>query len=201
MNNGESIVLNLAERYAAAFGLAFMHRAGYAIINKENGLFDARLFDFSDGSFENVVFSYRDVSLEFRTMLEGDSSGIFAPPVFLEFSRAKHFVKTEVNGSNYTVVERWGTKPYKVAVSGLIVDMEEHRYPAQKIEQLHRLFEHNGIINVVGEQFYDKDIESIYLDDVSIKPLEGFADTVQIRLSATAIRELHFDLINPGIDV
>ncbi len=201
MNNGQSIVINLSERYAAAFGLAALHKAGYAVINKEKGRYSSQLFDWSDSDFERVTFEYAKERLEFAKMLGGDSSNIFAPPLMMTFSRAKHLIETEVNGSEYTVVERWGTKPYSIDIRGILVDMDEHQYPAEKIRQLHRFFEHNGIVKVAGAQFDDKEIDSIYIKDVRISPVEGFADTIQISLSANAIRELHFDLINPEADV
>lgn len=201
MDNGQSIVINLSERYAAAFGLAALHKAGYAIINKEKGKYYAQLFGGSDSEFERVTFEYGGETLEFYKMLEGDSSDIFAPPLIMTFSRSKHLIETKVNGSEYSVVERWGTKPYDTEIRGILVDMEEHQYPAEKVRRLHRFFEHNGIVKVSGAQFDDKEIDSIYIKSVRISPVEGFADTVQISLSATAIRELHFDLVNPDDDV
>lgn len=201
VKNGQSVVLNLSERYAAAFGLAALHKVGYAVINRTGIGHSAQLFDWTNADFERTVFEYENERLEFFKMLRGDSSGIFAPPLIVSFSRSKHLVETEVNGSEYTVIERWGTKPYNVTIRGILVDMDEHVYPAEKIRQLHRFFEHNGIVKVTGAQFEDKEIDSIYIKDVSITPIEGFADTVQISLSAKAIRELHFDLINPEADV
>ncbi len=198
MQDVQSIVINLAERYASAFGLAALQKSGFAVVGKdEESNYSVQLFGSSDAEFERTIFEYNNERLEFYKMLGGDSSGIFAPPLILSFSRPKHLIETEVNGSEYTVIERWGTKPYNINIRGILVNMEEHTYPAEKIRKLHRFFEHNGIVSVTGAQFEDKEIDSIYIKDVSITPVEGFADTVQISLSAKAIRELHFSLLDP----
>lgn len=76
-----------------------------------------------------------------------------------------------------------------------MVDIENHNYPDSQIQQIVTLFEHNDIIKVVGAQFYDKGIDSIYIDSITINPKEGYSDTVAYTLSAKSAKEVTFNLL------
>lgn len=198
MNNGESIVINLAARYAAAFGIVAVSNAMHqVVVTKEDNKYGVDYFS-NDSDFQKVIFEYDKTKLEFNSMINGGETSVFAPPPTLSFSRQKNLVETEINGSDTVVIERWGTKQWDISVQGILVDMDDHRYPDSEIQKIVQLFEHNGIIKVVGEQFYDKGIDSIYIQSVDIRGVEGYSDTIQYTISAKSIKEVGFNLLNDG---
>ncbi|ROH98283.1 hypothetical protein EGI16_21640 [Chryseobacterium sp. G0240] len=204
MTNGESIVINLAARYAAAFGImAINNRINQAVINREDNQYNVEVYEDFDPDFEAVIMSYgparNPTKLKFAKMLEGSGDGsIYAPPLMMNFSRGKNLIETQVSGGDMVVIERWGTKPWDIEIRGILVDVENRSYPTDKIETLCRFFEYNNTIAVEGIQFIEKNITSIYLKDVSITSVEGFQDTIQFTLSASSINEVNFTLLNPN---
>lgn len=203
MTNGESIVINLAARYAAAFGImAISNKINQVVVTQEDNKYNVEVYEDFDPDFEEVKFSFGDsnnpTDLFFAKMLEGSGDDtIYAPPLMMNFSREKSLIETQVSGGDAIVIERWGTKPWNIEIRGVLIDVENRKYPSKKIEQLCRLFEHNNTIAVIGQQFYEKNIKNIYLKDVSITPVEGFQDTMQFTLNASSINEVGFTLINP----
>ncbi|GIJ95150.1 hypothetical protein CAPN002_23680 [Capnocytophaga stomatis] len=198
MNNGESIVINLAARYAAAFGIVAVSNAMHqVVVTKEDNKYGVDYFS-NDSDFQKVIFEYDKTKLEFNSMINGGETSVFAPPPTLSFSRQKNLVETEISGSDTVVIERWGTKQWDISVQGILVDMDNHRYPDSEIQDIVQLFEYNGIIKVVGEQFYDKGIDSIYIQSVDIRGVEGYSDTIQYTISAKSIKEVGFNLLNDG---
>jgi hypothetical protein len=194
----ESIVLNLAARYAAAFGaMAINRQINQAVISHDENKYEVTFFDDFDNAFEEMTFEYEGEKLHFANMLLGDGSSIYAPPLLINFTREKQLIETDVSGSDNVVVERWGTRPYKLDIRGILVDVSGRTYPHEKITQLHRFFEYNGVVKVVGDQFYDKDIDSVYFKSMSIRPVEGFQDTMRFQLTAQSIKEVNYSLINP----
>lgn len=203
MTNGESIVINLAARYAAAFGvMAISNKINQAVVTQEDNKYNIEVYEDFDPDFEEIKMTFGDVKnpteLLFANMLEGSGDGsIYAPPLMMNFNREKNLIETDVSGGDMVVIERWGTKPWQIEIRGILIDVDNHKYPTKKVEQLCRLFEHNNTIGVVGQQFYEKNIKNIYLRDVSITPVEGFQDTIQFTLNASSINEVNFTLINP----
>ncbi|MEG0927259.1 DUF6046 domain-containing protein [Chryseobacterium sp.] len=203
MTNGESIVINLAARYAAAFGvMAISNKINQAVVTLEDNKYNIEVYEDFDPDFEEIKMTFGDVKnpikLFFAKMLEGSADGsIYAPPLMINFSREKNLIETQVSGGDMVVIERWGTKPWNIEIRGILIDVDNHNYPSKKVDQLCRLFEHNNTIEVEGIQFIEKNIKNIYLRDVSITPVEGFQDTIQFALNASAINEVNFTLINP----
>lgn len=195
MNNGESIVINLAARYAAAFGMVSISNAMHqVVVTKEDNKYGVEHYN-NDSRFQNIVFEYEGIRLEFDSMIGGDASSVFASPPVLSFSREKNLVETEISGSDTVVVERWGTKQWDINIQGFLVDMDAHRYPDNEIQKIVSLFEYNGIIRVVGEQFYDKGIDSIYIQSVDLNIVEGYSDTIRYSIRAKSIKEVGFNLL------
>jgi hypothetical protein len=204
MNIGESVVLNLTARYAAAFGImAINNRINQAVVTRSENDYDIQVYDDYDPDFEAITLIYgiaeNEVKLRFSQMLESDGNGsIYAPPMMINFSREKNLIETEVSGGDAVVVERWGTKPWNIEMRGILIDLHNRKYPTQKVEDLCRLFEVNDTLKIEGDQFVEKNISRIYLKDVSITPVEGYMDTVQFTLAASSINEVSFTLINPN---
>lgn len=199
MTNGESIVINLAARYAAAFGIiAISNKINQVVAIKEDNKYQVEVYEDFDDTFEDVTMEYNNNKLKFSGMLEGDTSSVYAPPLMMNFTREKNLIETNVSGGDSVVIERWGTKPWNIDIRGILIDTETHNYPSDKIEQLCRFFDHNDIISVVGSQFDDKDIKSIYLKSVDVTPVEGFADTIQFTLKASSINPVTYTLLKPN---
>lgn len=198
MSNGKAIIVNLAARYAAAFGVVAVSKFLNAkVLYAEDNKYDVDVDDDYESETETITFKYNGQELGFGKMLTGYGESFYAPPLMVSFSRDKNLIETEVSGSDNLVVERWGTKPWAIDIRGIIIDVDNRQYPKDKISQLSRFFEHNNIIKVIGEQFYDKDIDSIYLTAVSITPVEGFGDTIQFSLSARSIKGVNYTLLKP----
>lgn len=204
MTNGESIVINLAARYAAAFGImAVSNKINQAVVTREENQYNVDVYEDFDPDFEAVTMSYRsgdqNIELKFAKMLESSGDGsIYAPPLMMGFSREKNLIETEVYGGDAVVIERWGTKPWQIDIRGILIDVENRRYPTDKVDALCRFFENNSVIAVTGQQFIEKNIKSIYLKSVSITAVEGYQDTLQFSLTASSINEVNFTLIKPN---
>ncbi|MDE5525696.1 DUF6046 domain-containing protein [Elizabethkingia meningoseptica] len=199
MRVGESVVINLAARYAAAFGIiAISNKINQVVAIKEDNKYQVDVYEEFDDTFEDVYFNYNNKELKFSGMLEGDTSSIYAPPLMMNFTRDKNLIETNVSGGDSVVIERWGTKPWNIDIRGILIDTEGHNYPSEKIKELCRFFEHNDIISVVGGQFYEKNVKSIYLKSVDITPVEGFSDTIQFTLKASSINPVTYTLVKPN---
>ncbi|MEQ3500599.1 DUF6046 domain-containing protein [Tenacibaculum sp. SSH1-16] len=202
----ESIVINLAERYQAAFGInAKGVSVNFAVVNaQENEELELSNSDYSveyygdyNKDSEKVIFQFDAQKLVFTEMLSGDDSNIYAPPLIMSFSREKQLIETEPSGSDDFVVERWSTSPWIIDIRGVLIDVKNRQYPKDKINQLTRLFQFNDVVKVVGEQFYAHEIDSIYFTSVNVTPVEGFQDTIQINLSAKSKKGVFYTLLKP----
>ena len=193
MENGQSIVLDLASRYGRALGIVLSSEGmSQVVITKEDNKYQVETFGEAT-NFEEITMEYENTRLVFNSFIGGEQSTVFAPPPILSFSRSKKLIETETNGS--TIVERWNTNEWEITIQGILVDIENHNYPDSQIQQIVTLFEHNDIIKVVGAQFYDKGIDSIYIVSITINPKEGYSDTVAYTLSAKSVKEVTFNLL------
>ena len=195
------IAINLSIRYAAAFGvLALNNRLSTAYVNENDGVYDLLFYDQIDSDFESVKIIYKNTEVNFSALpfLKGNTNleNILAPPPLISFSRQKQHIETPINDSDNVVVERWGTKPWDIKIRGLLIDLENRHYPENKIKELTKLFGYNGILEVSGTQFFDKDIASIYFKDIEIIGVQGYQDTVQFSLQARSISPVEFSLLN-----
>lgn len=194
-----SYIINLAARYAAAFGaIATANVLNRVVANQNENVYNVEIYDETDTTFEAVEFQWQSKKLLFNGMLMGDDSSIFAPPLMMDFSKEKNLIETEVSGGDAEVIERWGTKPWNIDIKGLLIDVSGRQYPTDKIEELTKFFDYNNIIEVIGQQFYEKNIDSIYLRSINISPLEGFTDTIQFSLTARSIKEVTWTLLKPN---
>jgi len=181
MENGQSIVLDLASRYGRALGIVLSSEGmNQVVITKEDNKYQVETFGEAT-NFEEVTMEYENTRLVFNSFIGGEQSTVFAPPPILSFSRSKKLIETETNGS--TIVERWNTNEWEITIQGILVDIENHNYPDSQIQQIVTLFEHNDIIKVVGAQFYDKGIDSIYIDSITYA------------LNAKSVKEVTFNLL------
>lgn len=193
----ETIVIDLAARYAAAFGMmAINNSLNAAVVEPNENDYGLSYYPEQDEAVERVKLKNVSQEITFGRMLSNTNTNVLAPPLMLEFSRKKQLVETQVNGSDNIVIERWGTRPWQIEMRGLLVDMENKMYPQSQIEELTQFFEINDIIEVEGVQFEDKRIDSIYIKDIRIVPVEGYQDTIQFTLSASSIKPIEFNVFN-----
>ncbi len=191
------IIINLGVRYATAFGLYQSTK----VPSKARVSNDYKFITYpqEEGNFEDINFSFKETKINFGSLLLSQEFGkLLAPPPIISFSQDKELVETEINGSDNIVVERWGTKPWDIRMKGLLIDIEKRTYPEGLIKELYKFFKYNGVVDVIGTQFKDKDIQNLYFTGIEFNPIEGFEDTVQYSLNAKSIRAVGFTLLNPN---
>lgn len=199
MDNGTSITIDLAGRYAAAFGIVKASEMMAAVsLTKEDNKYQVDFFDDYNPATEDIRLRYDGEELKFFSMLTGDQASVFAPPVIIDFRREKDLVETETNGDDSVIVERWGTRPWEISMQGILIDVENRQYPTDQVRKLHRIFKYNNVVEVVGVLFEEKDIDTIYFRDIQITPMEGYSDTVQFSLTASSIKEVNWSLLKPN---
>lgn len=200
-----SFFIDVSSRFSAAFGSSTNATINSIVVDKEKqqsnsndkNRYNVEIYGNAKKDIDKSVFIFNDTELVFNSMLKGDTSSVFAPPLLMTFSKEKDIIKTVVKGGDNVVVERFGTRPWEIDIRGILIDVENRSYPASEIEDLNELFEFNGIIKVIGEQFYDKNIDSIYISSISITPVEGFTDTIQFNISASSQKSVNYTLLNP----
>lgn len=197
----KNITIDLVARYAAAFG---MMAAGKAIekvfidkTTKEKPSFET--YPLVNSGVEYVKMEIPGLEpLEFDAMLYGDRGNIFAPPLLMGFSQDKSLIETEVNDDDPIVVERWGTKPWDITINGLLIDVDNRVYPSDEIRRLNQNWKYNGPIKVIGKQFEERDIDSVYFRSINFTSVEGYQDTVQFTINASSIKAVNFTLLKPN---
>lgn len=197
----KNITIDLVSRYAAAFG---MMAAGKAIEKvfvekKENKDYGFQFYPLAESTVEYSKLEIPGTeSLEFSAILHGDRGSIFAPPLLFGFSQEKSLIETEVNDDNPIVIERWGTKPWDITINGLLIDLDNRIYPTDEIRRLNHTWKYNGIVKVIGKQFEELDIDTIYFRSISFTRVEGYQDTVQFSINASSINAVNFTLLKPN---
>jgi hypothetical protein len=214
-----TVLIDLSGRYSSAFGFVAKNVIGRTGFNPYLfGQYFEKDAVFKDNTlkskFEDVTLKYKLHKLNFSSFPfvnavkapfhvpftpneEPPISNIVAPPPLISFSRKKKLVVTELNDGDAEVIERWNTKSWDIRMRGLLVDMNEHSYPSDLVRKIHKLFEHNDTVEVSGTQFFEKDINSIYIKDIDITGVVGYQDTVQYTIVASSIRDVNFTLTNP----
>ena len=196
-----NITIDLVARYAAAFG---MMAAGKAIekvfidkTTKQKPSFQT--YPLIDSGVEYVKMEIPGLeALEFDALLHGDRGYIFAPPLLMGFSQEKSLIETEVNDDDTIVIERWGTKPWDITINGLLIDVDNRVYPTNEIRRLNQNWKYNGVVKVVGKQFEERDIDSLYFRSISFTAVEGYQDTIQFTINASSIKAVNFTLLKPN---
>lgn len=197
----KNITIDLAARYAAAFG---MMAAGKLIetvfVEKiENKDYNFQYYPLSESAVEYSKFEIPGLeALEFSSVLYGDRGNIFAPPLLIGLSQEKSLIETEVNDDDPIVIERWGTKAWDITMNGLLIDLDNRIYPTDEIRRLNQNWKYNGVVKVVGKQFEELDIDSVYFRSISFTRVEGYQDSIQFSINASSIKAVNFTLLKPN---
>ncbi|MGP1514458.1 MAG: DUF6046 domain-containing protein [Bacteroidales bacterium] len=119
---------------------------------------------------------------------------ILAPCPVLQFKREKNIIKTAVDGSDSEVIECFGCKSWEIIIEGILIDLDAHEYPSDKVVQIRQLFEINDILEVVDNQVCeDLGIQSLYIEKIeNLRLVEGFNDTLSYKLTTHSIKPIEF---------
>ncbi len=197
------MIFDFSGRIQAAFGFvtAAASRTLYdklfgEVIKESNINVDVYLSG-KEATFDEVILSYGSEQYHFAYRSFADQySNVFATPPMLSLKRAKKLVITPIDNSDIEVVERYGTEPWEIAWRGLLIDMENHEFPIDKMEALNKIFEANREWTVASEILRKVGVDSIYIKDISFDFVEGFEDTISYTMTTRAIRSLEVKLLN-----
>lgn len=199
------MVFDFAGRYKSAFGFTTTNvssrltQQGFGeIIKDEASGYDLAVYTMDKNTTFDEVLLYRDKTeylFAYRSISD-DYTEVFATPPMLSLKRAKKLVTTAINDSDIEVVERYGTEPWEITWRGLLIDMENHEFPLEKMETLNDIFEINGTWNVASEILQKLGIGAIYIKDIAIDFVEGFEDTISYSLTVRQIKPLEYQLVN-----
>lgn len=212
--------VDLIARYQSAFGFvagtlvgeleglanAAIFKAGMAVndakweaamLEAGNRKYDTKVYEPSDWHWAEMTLRHEDTKLDFFIGgLTEETKDVFAPPPLMRFRRTKNITVTVVDGGDEAeIVENFGVNSWDIDMNGLLVDMDGHGYPGQKLKELSKIFEVNDIIDVACPLLLDMGIKSVYFKEQSFEPLEGFPDTIKYTLTAKSIKPALFSLI------
>ena len=157
-------------------------------------------------TFEDTEFRHGDEYLNFsggRLSKTGNLGNVFAPPLIWVPRKGKRTIITNLNAlpeqsqaedAGYEVVERYGDSEWDINIQGLIVDMDQHIFPLEKLQRLRRFFEISAPVEVVGQIWDVLNIRSIWFGEFIPYGVPGFQDTVSFTLQARSIRPVEFSL-------
>lgn len=152
----------------------------------------------NEATFDEITLRYHDSEsyyFAYRSFSD-DYTGVFATPPMLSLKRAKKLITTPIDNTDFEVVERYGTEPWEITWRGLLIDMENHEFPIDKMESINKVFEANREWIVDSEILRKVGVEAIYFKDISIDFVEGYEDTISYTMTSRAIRSLEMQLIN-----
>ena len=193
-------------RYYQAFGFTPGHisnvliQAGFdaAIRRKHDTNFTNSIYVFDDNTHFDEVTLYNDTEqylFGYRELAE-DYNEVFALPPIISLRRGKRLIITPIDNSDIEVIERFNTEPYQITLRGLLIDMDEHQFPLEKLEKINDIFEYNSIWKVSSEILAAVRIDSIVIQDIDIEFIEGFEDTIAYTISGRATKSIEYQLIN-----
>lgn len=200
------MLFDFAGRYSTAFGFTPGHisnkliEAGFdrAIKQHHDTNFKASIYVFDSNTHFDEVMLYNDTEeylFAYRELAE-EYSQVFATPPILSLRRAKNLVITPLDNSDIEVVERYSTEPYQITFKGLLIDMEDHNFPLDKLETLNKIFEVNSIWKVSSEILAAVGVDSIIIQDINIDFVEGYEDTIAYTFVARATKSIEYQLVN-----
>lgn len=199
------MIIDFASRFQAAFGFmtgnvaARLIENGFGEVIKDGSVFDMAVYTLDDNSFFDDVILEHDTAGEFlfgfRSINE-ENAEVFATPPMLSMKRAKRLVITPIDDSDTEVVERYGTEPWEITWRGLLIDMENHRFPLDKLEKMNAIFEVNDIWQVHSAILQKVGVTNLYIKDIGFEFVDGFEDTISYTLTTRSIKPVEFQLTN-----
>jgi len=193
-------------RYYQAFGFTPGHisnvliQAGFdaAIRRKHDTNFTNSIYVFDDNTHFDEVTLYNDTEqylFGYRELAD-EYTDVFALPPIISLRRGKRLIITPVDNSDIEVIERFSTEPYQITLRGLLIDLDEHQFPLEKLEKINDIFEVNSIWKVSSEILLAVRVDSLVIQDIEIEFIEGFEDTIAYTITARATKSIEYQLIN-----
>jgi hypothetical protein len=128
--------------------------------------------------------------------LFSEDENIFALPPMLSLTRNKNLVVTPIDNADFEVVERWGNCPWDITWRGLLIDMENHNFPLDKMKKLNDIFNFNGVWNVDSKILNNAGVLAFFIKDISIDFVEGFEDTIAYSFTMRQIKPIENQIID-----
>lgn len=198
--------IDFAGRFQSAFGFitksisSRLDKEGFGevIRNSHSNGFDMQsnvLVWSNESTFDEItlrnansryLFAFRPFSEQY--------AGVFATPPMLSLKRSKRLIITTIDNSDTEVVDRYSTEPYEITWRGLLIDMDNHEFPLDRLEELNKIFEQNGVWSVDSEILQAIGVAAVYFKDVQIDFVEGYEDTIAYTFTVRAILPLEYQL-------
>lgn len=197
----KKIVIDLAERFKNAFGYVTKNESSNlknSGFTDSTGIAKADVYVNNNISFEDIRITGNgfDLLFGYNPFSKGGGLGdLFAPPPMISFRKQKNINRTEIDGSDAEVVERYGDRSWEINIQGIIIDMVNHEYPSGQVQTLRRLFNTKKPFEVCGQMFDDLEIRTIYFEDFEVAGVQGFQDTMQYTLSGRSMKPVEAFLI------
>ncbi len=202
--------IDFAGRYKSAFGVVpnrvskRLEKDGFGEVmrNPSSGYelkSDVYFFD-NKATFDEITLRNDDKEYffgfkGFSEMEDGNYNTVFAAPPMLSFSRSRRTVITPIDHSDTEDIEVYSTNPYEIQMKGLLIDMENHNFPIDKLETINEIFEESVVWDVDSEILQALGIVSIWIKRISIGFIEGFEDTISYNMTVRAIKPIEFQLL------
>jgi hypothetical protein len=189
------MVFDFSGRVQAAFGFVtaaasrVLYDKMFGDVVKESSLNVDVYLSGKEATFDEVTLKYghEEYAFAYRSLSE-EYSSVFATPPMLSLKRAKKLIITPIDNSDIEVVERYGTEPWEISWRGLLIDMENHEFPIDKMEALNKIFEANREWSVISEILHKVGVDTIYIKDICFDFVEGYEDTIAYTMTTRAIR-------------
>jgi len=156
------------------------------------------LYDRGDASFAELLLENKKsgTSMKFAiTEINDTIENTIAPPPMITFSRSKNIKTTQIDNSDFEVIECFGSQSWDINLDIILIDFLNHWYPSELIKQVRKIFEVNDTFSVSSQIFDDLNIKEIYFTEISdISLVDGFNDTVKAKLKAKSIKPTEFFL-------
>ena len=178
----------LANTTGAVIDRLMLQGSNVYLWDKSTSFDEIKLYRDEDGNREEFLFAFRSLAEQY--------SEVFATPPMLSLKRGKKLVITPIDNSDIEVIERYATEPYTITWRGLMIDMENHEFPIDKMETLNGIFETNNVWNVVSEILNKVGVEALVVVSITIDFVEGFEDTISYVLETRAVKPLEYQLLN-----
>ena len=199
------MIFDFTSRFKSAFGFVAANAVSRLVeqafgdVRPANDGYGLQVYTMNEGTFDDVEL-YRNNGAEkylfaYRSMAESYNE-IFATPPMLSLKRAKRLVISTIDNTDTEVVERFATEPWEITWRGLLIDMENHEFPIDKLELLNTIFEVNSIWHVSSEILRKVNVLAVYIKDIDVSFIEGYEDTIAYTLTLRAIKPLEYQLLN-----
>lgn len=211
------IIINIADRFLAAFGYipsGIPRRADIGsniaesvkIAGMKYGIDRATramiqpymkkyIIEVIDRDFANLTLKNGSKTYYFKnTFVTEDMSGVLSCAPTFSFTREKNIKTTAIDNSDMVVVESFGSKQWNIDIDGLLIDLENHWYPSNKLQQFREMFGVNDVFEVLDcKLLHDLGINSLYITDIGkLDFVEEYNDTIKYKLKAKSIKPVEF---------